>query len=262
MSNINAKSKIPFIIVLTSVVLAFCILVGTVSAWLTKNYIHQGDDTQIGEVNVELYHDGTKITGTTTEVGGVTHWECATPYEIPGSGDIRNLNLTMRNNGSIDALVRATITIYYIDNNNNRVCLLYVSGTPAGDNECKIDASSWVMSMAGSDTLGAAGGYMFYNDKLSPYTIKEIESGIPGDTITETPIPANEKSIISSIRLSPNLYEKDLFISVTLDAIAYSGNIYKRLENNEVPDEDLNTKYASLPFGEKDYLPESWVAWK
>lgn len=262
MADINAKSKISFIVVLTSVVLAFCILIGTVSAWLTKEYDSYSGDNAIGEVNVELYHDGEKITGTSTEVEGVFHWECNNPYDIPGNGEIRSLNLTMRNNGTIDALVRATVTIYYVDDNNNKVCLLYVNDTPTGSNQCKLDSTSWVMSMAGDETSGGAGGYLFYNEKLSPYTLKEIESGIPGDTITEVTIPDNEKDVISALRVAPNLYDKQLFISVTLDAIAYSGNIYKKLDNNEIPEEELETKYAALPFGLKDYLPEDWIAWK
>lgn len=259
MYSVRTKSKIPFIIVLISVVLAFCVLIGTVSAWLTKEYNPHSEDNQFGEAKVELYHDGTKMEGTYVEVGGVSHWQCATPYEISGSGEIRdNLGLTMRNNGTIDCLVRATISIYYLDSNNNKVVLIVVTDTPSGVNTCKLDTTSWVYDMASNS--GAGSGYMFYNDQLSPYTYKEIASDTPGDTITEVTVPGNEKNILNALRVSSDLSDKTLYVDVTLDAIAYTGNIYYKMEYDDL--ELDNTKYSALPFGLKENLPSDWVAWK
>ena len=122
MYSAKSKGKVSFLIVLICVVLAFCVLVGVVSAWLTKDYNPHSEDNQFGEVKVELYQNGSRVDGTYTEVGGVSHWECNTPYVIGGSGEIRDsINLTMRNNGTIDALVRATLTMYYLDSNNKEV---------------------------------------------------------------------------------------------------------------------------------------------
>lgn len=254
MSNIytkGANSKISFIVVLISVVLAFCVLIGTVSAWLTKEYNPHSEDNQIGEVKVELYQNGTKMDS------------LGTPYLVSAGSEIRTLNLTMRNNGTINCLVRATITIYYLDEHDNRCPLIVVSDTPTGANTCKLDTTSWVYDFAGN-TAGAggvAGGYMFYNAQLAPYSYKEIASGIPGDEISEVTVPANEKKIINSIRVSPELVDTAVYVSVSLEAIAYSGNIYKRMENGEVPTEDDGTKYTALPFGLKENLPSNWTAW-
>ena len=259
MYSVRSKSKISFIIVLISVVLAFCVLVGTVSAWLTKEYNPRSEDNEIGEVKVELYHNNVKIEGTYTEVEGVSHWECKTPYEIPAGSDIRdNINLTMRNNGTIDALVRATISIYYLDANDNKVLLLVVTDTPTGNNTCKLDTTSWVYDMASDN--GVAGGYMYYNDQLSPYTYREIESDTPGGEITEVTVPANEKSILNALRVSPTLSDKTLFVDVTLDAIAYTGNIYYKMEFHNLQLDE--SKYSALPFGLKENLPSDWIAWK
>ena len=259
MNKVGAKSKIPFVLVLTGVVLAFCILIGTVAAWLTKDYNPHSDDNQFGEVKVELYQNGSKITGSYVDVGGVSHWQCETPYVISGGSEIRDsINLKMRNNGTIDALVRCTITIYYLDSHDNKVCLVTVTGTPTATNTCKLDTTDWVYDMASEN--GAAGGYMYYNDQLSPYTYKEIESNTPGDTITEVTVPANEKNILNAIRVSPNLKDTTLYVDVTLDAIAYHGNIYYKMEYDGL--ELDNTKYSALPFGLKENLPSGWIAWK
>ena len=215
-------------------------------------------------MKVELYHDGVKMEGAYTEVGGVSHWECNTPYVIAGGGDIRDdINLTMRNNGTIDALVRATISIYYLDSNNNKVLLLITNDTPTGNNTCKLDTTSFVYDMAGSngeEVPGVTGGYMYYNDQLEPYTIREIESNTPGDSITETTVPANEKNILNAIRVAPALSDTTLYVSVTLDAIAYTGNIYYKMEYHGLELDE--SKYSALPFGLKENLPSNWVAWK
>ena len=245
------NKKIPFIMVLITVVLAFLMLIGSVAAWLIKQYNHNSTDNQIGAIEVELYADGVMIN------------TLDTPYVLPGSSTIRTLNLKMRNNGTIDALVRATITIYYIDTNNNKVVLLVSENTPGATNICNIETTDWVYDFANGETAGqnvAGGGQMFYNKKLSPYTYKEIPTDMPGGNITSTNKPANEIPLIKSISLHENLKDEAIYVDVTLDAIAYSGNIYKKLDNEEI--ELDNTKYSALPFGLPDTLPSGWTAWR
>ena len=96
------NKKIPFIIVLITVVLAFCMLVGSVAAWLIKIYNFNSTDNEIGSVEVELFVNGAKVEGRTENIEGVDRWVCNTPYEIASGSTIRNLNIKMRNNGTID----------------------------------------------------------------------------------------------------------------------------------------------------------------
>lgn len=258
--------KIPFIIVLTSVVLSFCILIGTVSAWLMKDYTHESMDNQIGSVEVELYANGNRVEGSYVEENGVTHWECNKPYEVTGSTVERtNLNLTMRNNGTINALVRATISIYYLDENNNKVLFLITNTTPTANNYCKLETTDWVYDFGDSNNV--TGGQMFYNKQIAPYTIKEIESDTPGEVVTETTYPANIIKLIDGVLLHESMATKTIYIDVTLDAIAYSGNIYKKIKEYDDKGKDFleeidEAKYGALPYGKFDTLPSGWTAWQ
>ena len=296
--------KIPFIIVLTSVVLSFCILIGTVSAWLMKDYTHESIDNQIGSVEVELYANGNKIEGSYVEENNVTHWVCNTPYEITGSTVERtNLNLTMRNNGTINALVRATISIYYYEDESeleevkDKVLLLVShydpanpSAKPTARNHCILETTDWVFNFAndhaidgvdGSGITGiVGGGQMFYNKEIAPYTIKEIASDIPGGAVSYpqpdeddngNPLDRDENlidvPIINGIRLHESMANKTIYIDITLDAIAYSGNIYKKIKEYNDKGKDFleeidEAKYGALPYGKYETLPSGWTAWQ
>lgn len=258
--------KIPFIVVLTSVVLSFCILIGTVSAWLIKHYTYESTDNQFGAVEVELYANGNKVLGRYEEVEGVSHWVCSTPYEITGSTVERtNINLTMRNNGTINALVRTTISIFYYDENNNKVLFLLTNSTPTASNQCKLETTDWVYDFG--DNNKVSGGYMFYNKQLKPYTIKEISNSTPGGTITENTYPANIIKFVDGILLHSSMANTTIYIDVTIDAIAYSGNIYKKIKEYDDAGKDFldeidQNKYGALPYGTIDTLPSDWTAWQ
>lgn len=244
----KAKTKnrydISFLIVLFIVVLCFCVFVGSILAWLTIDYSFEDDNTVLGSVELELYANGTKVTGTTTTVNGVNHWSCDEPYEVSGSTTSRTLNLKVRNAGNIDALVRATIRIYYLDENNNQVTVL-LSSSPTLDNQISMSATGWVTNFP-SETVAA--GYMFYNSKISPYVVN-------GATVS-----SNEIEIINSITVASSQATTKFYVSVTVDGIAYAGNIYRKIELGETSSSDIPV--SAYPFGTKETLPSAWTAWK
>lgn len=257
------KYKVSFLVVLTVVVLSFCMLVGSVVAWLTRTYSYSDNDNLIGSVEMKIYNNNQEITGTTTEVGGVTKWTCNTPFTVNGGMTTRsNIGLTVRNVGTVDALVRVTISLYYIDDYDNvftetdKRPAIIVSETPTVSGTIKLTTTNWVYGLAGNNSV--ASGYMYYSTTLAPYVTRIPNVANPGHT--EVVVPENNINIIDSFEVSEAQKNTIFYIDVTVDAVAYSGNIYKKIENGETSATDIPV-YA-LPFGKKESLPASWEAWK
>ena len=253
--------KFSFLIVLIVVVLCSCLLFGSVLAWLTRDYTYSDDDNLIGSVEMKIFANGTEVTGTTTTVEGKTTWVCNSPYEIAGGNTNRdNINLKIRNTGTIDALVRATINIYYIDDYDNQATdtdkrpLLITANTPTVKGTANLYSSNWIYDFV-SPTVAC--GYMFYNSRLSPYVLRE-----PGDLdgVSTSIVSSNEIDVISQILVSESQKNTTLYIDLTIEAVACDGNIYKKIENNEVESYDIPV-YA-YPFGLKEELPATWTAWR
>ena len=115
----------------------------------------------------------------------------------------------------------------------------------------------------GQDSYGfpapnVATGYMYYANKLEPYITRKPD-GTTGN-IKETTVSANNIKIVDSLTVSSTQVYTEFYIDVTVDAVAYDGNIYKKIENGETGINDIPV-YA-LPFGKKESLPASWEAWK
>ena len=237
--------QISFLIVLIMVVLSFCICVGSVVAWLKYDYSNTSKGLKLGSVTLALYNGSTEIIGASDTEGVPAH----ATVEIPESGSTsRTLGIKVRNTGTIDCLVRATFNIYYLEDDGNRVTLVKnISYT-------SYDHSDWVAKTPEEST---AMGYLFYNDKLSPYVKSTIDNN--GNISTST-VENNAKTIISSITTTEALKTKKLYIDISVDGIAYSGNIYKKIENNETSASDIPVH--AYPFGTKDELPIDWIAWK
>ena len=236
-------------------------LIGTVSAWLMRTYSYNDSDNLIGSVEMKLYADGQEVVGTTTEIEGGTKWTCNAPYIISGGNTTRLPKLTMRNMGTIDALVRVTMSLYYIDDYDNSAIdtdkrpALLTSETPTVKGTVKMTTRNWIYGFP-SETV--AMGYMYYTNKLAPY-VKRTPNQNNTD-IVETPVPANDIKLIDSIQVSSAQTNTIFYIDVTVDAVAYDGNIYKKIENGETSATDIPV-YA-LPFGTKESLPDTWEAWK
>lgn len=246
-----------FVILIVLVVLCSSLILSTF-AWLQEIYIFTDNNSHIGKIDVCLYANDTKVTGSVDDSG---KWTCNTPYTISASSTtIRSLNLKMRNEGNIDALVRVTINVYYMENNNKRTALL-VSSNPTTIGTISLDTSStWVTQFP---SPSVACGYMFYNNKLPSYTTQEISS--TGGVTTGTNA-SGEVSIINSILVSDNQIDTTFYVDVTIDAVAYSGNIYKKINGKSESEITSMAGTSELPvlaypFGSKDNLPEAWTAW-
>lgn len=267
--------KISFLIVLITVVLSFCICIGSVVAWLRVDYIRQSDSLELGTVKLALYNGAVEINGTTVSNGVVTSTHAT--VSIPASSNVtRNLGIKVRNIGTIDCLVRAQFNIYYYEEDGNRSTILLsesaktievedMNGHTKNVHYASIDNSGWILRLPGlpenpevpNTYTTAAFGELFYNNKVSPYIHTVIDDG--GSITTET-VDNNAKTIISSITTVDSEKNRVLYIDITVDAIAYSGNIYKKTENQNFTQVDVPVE--AYPFGSKDKLPSNWIAWK
>ncbi|MBE5738809.1 MAG: hypothetical protein E7354_03700 [Clostridiales bacterium] len=211
--------RVQFIVVIACVVLAVCVLVGSVLAWLKRDYTRESEGLHIGTVAIEIFADGSNVTHTTNHTNG-TSWECSAPYAIPTSANTtRTLNLKIRNTGTVDAIVRATIRVYTVDENNN---ITYLLGSPEvlSSTGVKIgmDTTGWYQALSANNQV--ASGYMFLSEKLEPYELN-------GETSSDREIP-----IISQITVPAGYENTEILVSVTIDAVSYSGNIYKKIYEN------------------------------
>ena len=254
--KLGDKSK-KLALVLVLVVLCCCLCVSTI-AWLTQNYNFNDQNSTIGKVEISIYADGTLLQGNTVTENSVTRYVVNTPYEISAGSTIRNLNLKMRNTGTIKALVRATISVYYMEGNNKRVALV-VSGNPTVDGTIGISTTNWITDFKTS----AVCGNMYYNTQFDTYITKTNSGG----AITSSTNPNGEVSIIDQILTTSSQQSVKFFVDVTVDACAYDGNIYKKIDGKTQTEIDAMVGTNELPvlaypFGTKDTLPGSWTAWR
>ena len=242
------------IVLAVIVVLCSCLILNTL-AWLQETYIFNEDRNKIGYVNVSLYSNNTKIEGSVDENG---KWTSNSPIAIPAGSIVRALNLKVRNEGNIDTLVRATISIYYLEDagngNTNKRTALVVSDAPTNLGTISIDSSNWIRQFPSAT---AACGYMFYNSRLVSYSTRTPNSSDAVDTSVDT---NGEVNVINQIAVSESQKNVIFYIDISVDAVAYSGNIYKKIENNETTIADIPVQ--AFPFGTKENLPDDWTAWR
>lgn len=243
----SRRHKEQFIIILVTLVLVVCVLVGSVLAWLKKDYSHDsGDDNlEIGTVAVEIYADGNNVTHTTSHENG-NSWSCASPYSIPTGSTSRRLSLKIRNTGTVDILVRATIRVYSVDSNNN---IVYLLGSPevltTGAVKINMNTSGWYQSL-GADN-GVATGDLYLNERLEPYVLN-------GESSKTREIP-----IITDITVPTGYESKQILVSVTVDAVAYSGNIYKKIYENNPSNVTTVTREGDSRKYSEFTVPDSYI---
>ena len=251
-------------VVAITLVLILCGSIFLTYSWLKTsvtitNDINNADPiedpiTNLGEVDVEIYYNGSKVNR--EDVNPIT-------ITCSGSDATRTINLKVRNAGTIDTLVRATISIYYLDTSNNRVVYLLVP-SPSAENQCTLTNSGWINNLAADNAV--ASGYMYYNSKLEPYTRHYVNNGSVATTTDTT----KEISIISQVALASTFANKTFYMDVKIDACAYAGNIYKKIYNNTVTANDVPV--WAYPFGPYENLPgypftgtaqaSWWTAWQ
>ena len=198
------------LVVLVSVFTAVSITL----AWL--RYMESIDNTEtpsnIGIVDFKVYKDSDEITIN----NGV--------YTIPctGTGYLKSAGLKIYNTGTIDALIRFEMNIYYINGSNQKISLL------------SSDIDSIVMDSNLIDTFPTVGvsiysGAVYYNRQIVPYVIE-------GQNVA-----SNILNVLESFTLrdSSVLVDKTFFVDITnVSMIAYSGNIYKKISQYTLDGED------------------------
>ena len=227
------------IALLILVVVLSCTLVGSVLAWLERDYTRTSEldtnpdtyNVHLGEVELSLYANDSLVSGNvsdhTTDNGQT--WECTNPYKLPTTGTIREVNLKVRNTGNIDAILRANIRVYMVDGENRQITLLlgepavltpdgvHTPYTPAIRVAMDMDTTTtgWLQNFP--DNNQVASGYMYYNSKILPYNVNGSD------------VSANEVTIISNIAVPAGYENAEIYVSVTLDAVAWAGNIYRKI---------------------------------
>lgn len=247
--------KISFLIVLTIVVLSFCICVGSVAAWLRVDYTRRSEGLELGTVKLELWDGSTQINGTNVSNGEVISTHAT--LTIPTSANVtRLLGVKVRNVGTISCLVRVQFKIYYKEYDNDEVVVLLntTAGTTNNINYASIDHSGWIAKLPNSNV---AAGELYFNSQLAPYVSTTIDDN---GNITNETISNNAKNIISSITTVDSEKTRVLYMDITADAIAFSGNIYKKTEDPNYDTTDVPVE--AYPFGLKSELPAGWTAYK
>ncbi|MBE5757938.1 MAG: hypothetical protein E7345_03300 [Clostridiales bacterium] len=251
MTKVKNRYQISFLIVLISVVLSFCVFIGTITAWLMVDYEEHSEGLEIGTVQVKLYNGGTEVQGTKVGNNGEVVSTHATMTIPTNSTSASQMLISMRNTGTIDCIVRVQFNVYYLENDGNRVTV-FMSGASS------IDPSYPAISMTTTDWVrdllpGVSAGELYYNKQLKPYYAWSLDSNNDGQNET-SPQASNQVAIISGINIGS--ITEQLYIDITVDAVAFSGNIYKKAQAGE------SVPVEAYPFGTPDTLPEDWDAWK
>ena len=267
MENIKEKKYYKaFIAVLMIVLLSCCVLVGSVLAWLTDEDVHETKDIiEIGAVDFDIYHNGNKITSlkhNSTSASAIVVSSTSKAVEVLGGSTIRDIDLTIRNTGTVSAIMRITLAIYYIDDNGDRCpCILATSST--FDNHISITNSGWIndfsnINSGNEATNTAATGYSYYNNQIHPYTIRTAHN-LTGE-ITSQNVTAHEVPVITQMLVPESKKNLTYYIEVIqVDGVAYAGNIY---QEDTRKDGEYDVPVTAYPFGHVDDLPTTWTAWK
>lgn len=251
------KFKYAFIAVLLIVLLSSCIFIGTVLAWLTDKDIHGSEGIiEIGAVDFDIYSGDTKITTIKNNSDGVTVVDTNSyVMELNGGSTIRNIDLTIRNTGTVSAIIRITLSIYYYDDYGYK-CPCILSTTSTFDNHIAITNVGWVNDFKGN----VSSGYSYYNKQIEPYTIRKAHS-ITGE-ITSQDITANAVPVITQILVPETQKDRKYYLDfVRVDGVAYSGNIYQE-EADQANGGEYDVPVNAYPFGHINNIPEDWTAWK
>lgn len=268
MENIKERKYYKgFVAVLMIVLLSCCIFIGSVLAWLTDRDIHRSEDIiVIGAVDFDIYNGNTKITTIkheSEEAGGVTIVSpTSKPVEVLGGSTIRDIDLTIRNTGTVSAIMRITFTIYYLDANGDR-CPCILASTSTFDNHISITNSGWVNDFSnvtdnveGENT--AVAGYSYYNSQIHPYTIRTAHN-LTGEITTQN-VTAHAVPVITQMLVPESQKNTTYYIEVIeVDGVAYSGNIY---QEDIHKDGEYDVPVQAYPFGHVEDLPIAWTAWR
>lgn len=267
MENIRERKYYKgFIAVLMIVLLSCCIFVGSLLAWLTDEDIHRSEGIiKIGAVDFDIYNGNTKITTikhNSEESSAIIVSPTSKAVEVLGGSTIRDINLTIRNTGTVSAIMRITFAIYYLDDNGDR-CPCILASTSTFDNHISITNSGWVNDFSNIDdgdesSNTAVAGYSYYNSQIHPYTIRTAHN-LTGE-ITTQDVTAHAVPVITQMLVPESQKNTTYYIEVIqVDGVAYSGNIY---QEDTRKDGEYDVPVQAYPFGHVEDLPAAWTAWK
>lgn len=244
-------------VVLIVVLLSSCALIGSLIAWLTdEDVITDPNEIVIGSVDFEIYNNGTKITTVKSTSDGTSPNEVSTTTSsavaITGNSTIRDVGITIRNTGTVAAIMRVSLRVYYMSGTTKIACILKDDGFTL-DNQIAIDNTNWVNRLAQNNQV--ASGYTYYNKVIQPYTISQLNSD--GDRVTQN-ITANEVELMQEILVPESMKDTTYYIELTVEGVAHAGNIYQ-----EEADTVKDIPVEAYPFGilTEDLLSE-WIAWR
>ena len=231
------RYKISFLIVLLTVVLSLFVFVGSVLAWIGQDFIYETQENQemeIGTVAIEVFSGGNKLSS-----GSIINAS-------------NNMQIEIKNTGTIRCLVRVSYK-FYVDNSsstNHLMSPIVVSTPPSSGQMQLVFADNWVTSNLGGHT-NLSCGYAYYNLRLNP---TDSPNGIIEKDGSGNPLQ-------SSINLfkTVNISDSNLKLELSVEAIAYSGNIYQELEQSE---STRDIPVYAYPYGTKESLPSAWTAWQ
>lgn len=247
------RHQIAFVVILLIVVLCSCVLVGSLLAWLkADDEVSSNGQLFLGESSFAIYNGNSQVSS-------------GQEIAISGSTAIRTTDIKVRNTGTVDALIRATISIYYKDDSGNNVPFEIVS-SPTSKGQATFSTLYWVFAMASGTTNedintggGMTSGYMYYNSQIEPYVSNILVDNGDGTTsVVSQDVPANAVTIVSQVLLSSEQVNETIYIKVAIDGIAYSGNIYKKVDSGLLDADSIPVE--AYPFGTPDSLPDAWTA--
>lgn len=257
------KFKIAFAVVLIIVLLTSCVFTGSLLAWLKdRDTSSSGGDIEVGSVEFEIYNGSTKLTTIRNSSDEVVNLSTSSPLVVSGSTAIRNIDLKIRNTGTVSAIVRVTLNIYYaVSGGVKSTCL--IAETPTTFNQINITNTGWVNDFASipNAPIKVASGYSYYNGQIEPYTIRSRNAD--GD-IVSTDKPGNAVPILTQILASSSATSTTYYVEVSVEGVAYAGNIYKEeYDRDGDRDYDIPTDGVGVyPFGPKENLPIDWTGWQ
>ena len=130
-------------------------------------------------------------------------------------------------------------------------------------NQIRISNTGWVNDFSANNSVVA--GYTYFNSKINPYTIRSVD---PSGNVISQDISANAVTLISQILVPTSMTSRKYYISLTVEGVAHSGNIYQEIADRD--DGNPNTEYQipveAYPFGNIDHLisgaTPKWTAWQ
>ncbi len=233
-TNVNKRKTILTI----AIALMLLAIITTASLAFLTDIFETDNTATVGSVKAGLYNNNGNTLISGYENGG--QYILGAPILVTLGGTANqptNVDLWVKNTGTINGLVRVLITITYTPENDTN--MLQLTETVAS-----ITNTGWVNQFADTSTAGTRVFYLYayYNSQIAPNTAVRVLNSI-------TPKTAAALSA-------------EVEITVRADMVAYSGNAYKiEAAGTTVPSADKPFKDFTSADLTSAFLT-SWTAWQ